>query len=334
MWGAHETGAIVGGRNADAAGERASHRLRRTESGLPCDELHGLGETLQALTRGLDAQRLDIRSWSQPSLTSECAGEVSGAHGGAVGKSLDAEIVIQVVGDPCLKLSERPAGGGGAPQVRAELGLAPWPLEEHDQPPGNFAGHFRPEVILHQRQRQIDSRSDARGGPDAPVAYEDRPGIHLDLGMATGKLVAEGPVRGRAAAIEQPGSGQQEGTGAHRRHPPGPARGCPDPARQRLALKRFTRAKAPGHDQCVDRSAAAAGRLGGHDSVAARPGRKGDAIGRHDLDRVAAGGDLIGGGEHLGRARHVQRLETRVGEDHDSSRFYARHHPPGWRCLR
>ena len=85
---------------------------------------------------------------------------------------------------------------------------------------------------------------DAGRRPDVAVAHEDRVGVDLDVGVAARELGAGGPVRRRAAAVEQAGLGEQEGAGADRG----------DPARAPRPPRR-TSARAPGLGAAVRHAA-------------------------------------------------------------------------------
>ncbi len=76
-------------------------------------------------------------------------------------------------------------------------------------------------------------------------------------GMRARELLRGGPVRSRAAAVEQAGRGEQERAGADRCRAPGPPRGADDPVEQSPIGCRLGVARAAGDDQRVERLAAA-----------------------------------------------------------------------------
>ena len=88
------------------------------------------------------------------------------------------------------------------------------------------------EVLLDHRQGQIDPGGDAGRGPIAAIGDEDRVRLDPDARMALGELGAVGPVRHRAAVVQETGCRQQECPRAHRGDPPSGCGGRSQPADQ------------------------------------------------------------------------------------------------------
>src|SRR5581483_6452158 len=102
-----EARAIFGRRDADPSCERAAHRLRRPEPGAARDQVDRLGAALEPVARRLDAERLDVHRRGQAGLAPERTREVAGAHRDPLGQHLDAQVAVEVVGDPSLQLAQR-----------------------------------------------------------------------------------------------------------------------------------------------------------------------------------------------------------------------------------
>ena len=114
------------------------------------------------------------------------------------------------------------------------------------------------EILLDQRQRQVDAGGDAGRGPDIAVLDEDRIGLQLHLGKALGELGAAAPMRHRAPSVEQAGGRQQERAAAHRGDAPRGLRARLDPADQRASRRRDGRPSRRRRSACPRRRAAPA----------------------------------------------------------------------------
>src|SRR5215831_16503610 len=106
-----------------------------------------------------------------------------------------------------------------------ELRLPARPLEKHHEIAGDAECEPTTEILLYQRQRQVDAGSHSGRAPYLTVFDEDPIWFDLDGGIATTKQVAIFPMCDGAAAVEQARRGKQEGAGADRcdpSRPPGP----------------------------------------------------------------------------------------------------------------
>ena len=83
-----------------------------------------------------------------------------------------------------------------------------------DHLPRGSAGDVLAHVPLDKPERQIDASRHAGRGPDRPIGNKDA--VHLDFGLrkALLQLLSVGPVRRRAAPIEQSGFAQSKGADA------------------------------------------------------------------------------------------------------------------------
>jgi len=228
----------------------------------------------------------------------------------------DGQVGVEVIDHPRLQLPEGLALRSLRGELRRELGLAAGTLHEQDELAGDLEGEARPMVLLDEGQREVHARGDASRRPHVAVVHEDRIVEDLDGRERPAEGVAPRPVGGRPAAVEEASPREQEGARAHGRNAAGSPRGAPDERHELLVRECRPRAGAARDDQRVDRSA---------DGREPCPSR--DRVPRGRLDRVAALGDdlyaiagvagLVGGGEHLRRPGHVQRLDAREGHDHD-----------------
>ena len=187
--------ALAGSGRGTAAGATPTRRAkaRRIVSGVPKPQRAEISSTgsralLEQLAGALDPELLDVGGRRHADLAAEEAGEVARAHRGALGERLDAQVGVEVVGDPGLQLAQRAALGELRREVGAELGLAAGALEEEDQPAGDLDGDLAAEVLLDQRQGEVHAGGDAGRGPDVAVADEDRVGVDGELGVAAGEL--------------------------------------------------------------------------------------------------------------------------------------------------
>jgi hypothetical protein len=203
-------------------------------------------------------------------------------------------------------------------QLGAELGLAPGALEEEHEPAGRLECDLAAEVLLHQGQREVHAGGDARRGDHVAVAHEDRVGFDFHPGMAARELGAGGPVRGRAAPVEQAGAGEQEGAGADRGHALRPRRGGGEPVDQALVARGRVDSRAAGGHQRVDPALAAVQGAVGVERDA-RGGQRARPCGHHLHDVAVAARELGGRGEDLGRAVHVERLHAGEGDYDDAA---------------
>ncbi len=280
-------------------------------------EAGGLGDPVDRLVGGLDAdagglqaQALDGLGGGEAGLGGEGAGEVARAHGGLGGQALDVQRLGEALAHPVHQGGE-PAMHAAGVQQGGELRLAARPAVVHHELLGRCAGHLRAQVVLDQRQGQVDAGGDPRRGPGVALAHEDPVGLQADGRIAPGEFVGAAPVGGGPLAVQQAGLGQQIGARTDAGHPPGPGRGRLQPGDDLRQVRQRPRAVAAGDHDGVDGSVVQ--RVGGH--LHAGGAGDGAAVGGQDRQlvgvRPVAPGDLEGGD----RAGGVQQLE--VGKDHE-----------------
>ena len=186
---------------------------------------------------------------------------------------------------PGLGLADRRPFGPANPDRGGELGLAPGPVEEHDQPPGDQLGHVGAEVVLHQGQGQVDAGRHAGARPHGPVADVDRVGVDLDR---AGTRTASWSARAQWVVTRRPSSSPAsaasrapEQTVATRRARSGSGS---DPADQLGVAPGRVHPAAAGQQQGVE--ALAVGRRGGrHQGDAALTGHRTRVGGHHATRR-------------------------------------------------
>ena len=123
---------------------------------------------------------------------------------------------LGVFEDVRLQFAQRFVLGELHRELRAELRLSAGPLQEHDQLARHRQRDVAAVVLLDQRQCQVHSRGHAGRGVDRAVTHEDGVGLDVRVGKLARQFLGRAPVRGGAAALEQPGLGQQERAGADR----------------------------------------------------------------------------------------------------------------------
>src|SRR5205807_4628077 len=109
----------------------------------------------------LHADSLDVRRGRGAQFPVEGAREVARAHAGALGECRHREVLAEVHRHPVLELAQRRALGGWTLQRRAELRLTTGPLEEENEPAGDVAGQIGPQVLLDERECEVDAGRDA-----------------------------------------------------------------------------------------------------------------------------------------------------------------------------
>src|SRR2546421_1693655 len=150
-----EVASVVARAHAEAARERASKRLDGPEAALAGDLVHLGVAALERDPRALEPHRLDVGGRREADLPLKDAGEVARAHERAFGEDGHREILVEVTGDPALKLAQRLAPRRLACELGAELRLTAGPLEEEHQPPRHLERDLRPQVVLDERERQV-----------------------------------------------------------------------------------------------------------------------------------------------------------------------------------
>jgi hypothetical protein len=114
------------------------------------------------------------------------------------------------------------------------LSLAAVPVRRHHHPARDRVRHRGAMLKPEQVQAGVDPGGGAGAGDHLARVDVEHPRIDLDGGIAAGKLGGVPPVRGRPAAVQQPGGGENERSGALTEHPPA----APDDGLQRLKHRR------------------------------------------------------------------------------------------------
>jgi hypothetical protein len=220
-----------------------------------------------------------------------------------------------VLGDPLLDLAQRLPPGCLGGELDAELGLVARSAEEHDEVAGDGEGGVAADVLLDEREGEVDAGGDTGGGGDVSVADVDGVGGDLDRRVVAGQLGAVRPVGGRPAAVQEARLGEQDRAGADRDQAP----------RARAVLAQ------PGDDL----GGGVPGALAARDEQGVRGGRgdegvvgdEGEAAGGTHGRAVQRGrGEAVGprcvlfrAVEDLQRTGDVEALHTVEEDDQDSS---------------
>lgn len=218
-----------------------------------------------------------------------------------------------------LDLPERLAPGGLRGELGTELGLVPRPAQEDDQMAGDGERGVAPQVLLHEREGEIDPGGDTGRRHHPAVANVDGPGVDLDGRVVAGEPVAVLPVGGRAQTVQETRGGEQERSRADGHQPFGARPVHAQPVGQ-------TRIRGAGARAAGDQQGVRYGRVGespvryedeaagGADGLAGQRGRT-DAVGAR-----MPGGGL---GEHLDGAGDIEDLDVVEEDDEDGSLRHA-----------
>ena len=214
------------GRHAEVLLEDAAQGLGAAEAAAGRHHVEGVGRLLELTAGGLQPGAFDEAARGLAHLGGEDPGEVADAHGRRGGEGGQPVVATGRGLDEGLHGPDGRALGAGDPHRRGELGLPAGPVQEHDQPAGHGLGHVDAEVLLDQRQREVDAGGDPGARPVLAVADVDRVGVDGEAGVVLGQLAGAGPVGGDPPSVEEPGRGAEEGARADGGHAPA-ARGRP-----------------------------------------------------------------------------------------------------------
>ena len=146
------------------------------------------------------------------------AGELPGAEAGVPGEVAHRQRLVEAGPRP-LERGREPVGAARLGGRGDELRLPAAAVGGHDQSPRDPVGGRGAEVATHEVDAEVERRRLARRGEHVALVDVEHVGAHVDLRVAAGQVVGVHPVRGRDAAVEQPGRRQHEGAGAQRRDP-------------------------------------------------------------------------------------------------------------------
>src|SRR6516162_250568 len=101
---------------------------------------------------------------------------------------------MQMLADPRVKFGElhicRYLGGERSAILRLPAG-AP---EIHDEVTGHLHSDLMPQILLNQRETEIDARGDACGSPNVSVVDENRLGVDANVRKAGPERIGSSPV--------------------------------------------------------------------------------------------------------------------------------------------
>ena len=199
-------GAVIGRRYAKMPFEGTAQPLFVAKSGQNRNSCHGMRTALQEALCGVNTNDLDrfgrcaARSLLIP------ARKASRAHCDTLGQRIDAQITLEIAGDPGMEVREGPVlvlflGD----QHIAELGLAAGALEEHDQCLCHLHRGGVPKIFLDHRKGQIDPRCHPGRGPHLSVTDEEWIPFDADVRVAILQFFDVAPVCGDHLPLEQTG---------------------------------------------------------------------------------------------------------------------------------
>lgn len=285
-----------------------------------------VGGLLQEAPGVFEADPVDVPARRDAGLRPEDAREVPGREPGAGGERLDGEVLAGVFGDPLLDLAQRLASGRLRGELGAELGLAARAPQEHDQMAGDDEGGLAAEVLLDEREGEVDAGGDARGGGDPAVAYVDGVGVGPHGRVVPGEPVAVRPVGGRAPAVQQARPGEQQRAGADGDQPVGTGTVRPQPVGE-------PGVRLPGARPARDEQGVRGGRLG--EGAVGDEGQTAGGTDRHPVegggtDAVRAGTPGPGAREDLRGPGDVEALHPVEEDDQNGSHLLDSWRSPRW----
>ena len=154
--------------------------------------------------------------------------------------------------DPRLEVPDVPADLRFRVEKRAELRLIAGSAQKDDHHPRYGHRDVAPQILLDERQRQVDPRGNPARGVHMPVADEDEIRLDAERWVELREAVAEHPVGGNATVIQQAGRRQQEGAGADRGDATDARRRGSQPIEQRLVGAGGLGAHPADNDQRVE----------------------------------------------------------------------------------
>ena len=209
----------------------------------------------QLSTRGLQSGAGYHAGGSDTRLLRVGAVERARGHADVLGEPLDPEVVVEVSFDPLVQAFERPAPGLDLLlQSAAELRLSTGSLRVDDEPARDVQRGGATEILLDDREREVDARGHSRRRPHTPVPDEDRILFDADRGVTSLQLGTVVPVGDGASAVEQSRGGEQERTGASRGDDARCGSSIPQPGDESLILHCREDSATAGNEHDVIRS--------------------------------------------------------------------------------
>ena len=222
---------------------------------------------------------------------------------------------------PRDQLGEARARVGLRAQGLGVLGLAARAAQVHHQVTRDAHRGRVAEVVLDQREREVDAGRHARRGVVAAGLDEQRVGVEADGRVGARHLGRVLPVRRGATAVEQAARGERVDAGAHRDHAPAARGVLPQPRRDARQRARPAQPGAARYDDRVQR--AGARERGVREQPEPRLGGERAGADAEDAAAVTRRAVAIAcRGERVQRADQVQRHD--VGERHDPDRAHGR----------
>lgn len=194
---------------------------------------------------------------------------------------------------------------------RAELGLAALALHHHQQHFGHIHRHLLAMVLGHDRQGQVDTRSDAARGNQPPVLQIDAIGLDDGAGKRLDQPLGVVPMGGHAVPVEQTCVAEHKSAGADRAKTPSPWRRSFEPGQQRGVAFVIGAGAARHQQQVISRLGLFQQQVGLHAHAIGGLQRTGLSADGQDLVVVGRRQVAVGNRKHFQRPGHVEQQEVR-----------------------
>src|SRR5918993_1078003 len=160
-------------------------------------EANGGGHLLEPITRSfksspssLDAHLKNVLGRSCSYLASEHPLEVAHAHRHAIGKVLDRQLRLQMLGDPDLQLTDRRHFGGLRRERHADLRLSGRPAQKQHQLTGGLMGERAAAVLFYPGQSEVDACRDSSARIDVAILDPEWFMLDFDVRILRRELLA------------------------------------------------------------------------------------------------------------------------------------------------
>ena len=220
--GQREATAILGWRHSEVLYEKAPHRADVTEPGSRTDVLDWEIGLLEQSPRLVDPDATHEICRRLVEVSAAPAAERARAHSGGIRETLHRQRLVEVLKDERVDVVALGRDPFLAAECGAELRLTSRSSQKQDQHFRNCHGDRVSMICFDKREREVDSRSDARGRPEATLVHEDA--LVHDLGRRKSRtqFIEKAPMCGRTPTVKYPGFPEDEGARAdayQRRNP-------------------------------------------------------------------------------------------------------------------
>jgi len=194
--------------------EKAPHRGDVAEPGSGTDVLDGEIGLLEQSPRLVDPDATHEICGRLVEMSAAPAAKRARAHAGGISESLHRQGLIEVLKDERVDVVALGRDPFLTAECGAELRLTSRSSQKQDQRLGNCHGDRMSIIGFDEREREVNSRSDARGRPEATLLHEDA--LVHDLGRRKSRtqFIEKAPMCRRAPTVEYAGFPEDEGARA------------------------------------------------------------------------------------------------------------------------